>query len=237
MKKIHIFLLASACLFIFFAIVKIVTKQIKQTGGYVTVKGSAEKNVLADTAYWTISFVNSGNNLQTLREKNKKDLEFVVSFLQKSSFKDKNISINQLELLDLDSKEYKDPNQKNRYILTQSINLITNDIENVSKAAQNLDSLIENNVYIKNNYGEMKPVYKYTKINDIKNELLKEATINARNTAKEFANNSKTKIGSIKYANQGAITINSRNKSNFINEEYEKEKEIRVVITVDFWLE
>ena len=96
--------------------------------------------------------------------------------------------------------------------------------------------LIDKNVSIKSGYGESRPVYKFTKLNDIKQDMLREATLNARKTAEQFATDSDTLVGSIKYANQGVFSIDSRNKGVGFEESFEKEKEVRVVITIEYWL-
>ena len=204
--------------------------------GYVVVKGSSEKEVKADIAYWNISFTNAGNNLKTLKEKNKQDLDNIISFLKENNIKETEYKIIPLELIDMDSREYRDPNQLNRYILTQGVSIITENVDLLENVSQKLDLLIDKNISIKSGYGESRPVYRFTKLNDIKQDMLKEATLNARKTAEQFANDSDTKVGSIKYANQGIFSINARNKGVGFEESFEKDKEVRVVITIEYWL-
>ena len=235
MKKITLYSVILMIVLIVFTFC--IKKIIFTKNGYVTVKGAAEKTVIADMAYWTISFVNAGNDLSVVKDKNSADLQVVIDFLKENNFKPNEYKINSIELIDMDTREYKDPNQQNRYILTQSVSVITNNVDLVSNVSQNLDQLIDKNVSIKCSYGEMKPVYKFTKLNLIKQEMLKEATINAKNTAKQFAIDSNTRVGKIKYANQGIFNITSKDKSaNYDNELFAKEKEVRVVITIDYWL-
>lgn len=234
-------LLILASLIIFLILITLINIFIKNNfigKGFVTVKGAAEISVTADMAYWTISFVNTGNDLSILKNKNKDDLNIIIEFLKTNNLKESEYKIIPLELADMEAKEYKDPNQNNRYILTQSVSIITDRVDLVENINQKLDYLIDKNISIKSAYGEMKPIYKFTKINSIKQEMLKEATINAKKTAEQFAANSNTKVGKIKYANQGIFNIVAKNKSlNYIdNEAYEKEKEIRVVVTIDYWL-
>ena len=204
--------------------------------GYVVVKGSSEKEVKADIAYWNISFTNAGNNLKTLKEKNKQDLDNIISFLKENNIKETEYKIIPLELIDMDSREYRDPNQLNRYILTQGVSIITENVDLLENVSQKLDLLIDKNISIKSGYGESRPVYRFTKLNDIKQEMLKEATLNARKTAEQFANDSNTEVDSIKYANQGIFSIESRNKGIGFEESFEKDKEVRVVITIEYWL-
>ena len=136
--------------------------------GYVTVKGSSEKIVQADMGYWTLSFSNAGNDLKGLKDKNKSDLDNVLLFLKDNKIAEDEIKITPLELIDMNSREYKDPNQQNRYILTQGVSVITNNVDLLEKISQKLDELIDKNISIKSGYGESRPIYKFTKLNDIK---------------------------------------------------------------------
>ena len=204
--------------------------------GYVTVKGSSEKIVQADMGYWTLSFSNAGNDLKSLKNKNTADLNNVLLFLKENKILDNEIKIIPLELIDMNSREYKDPNQLNRYILTQGVSVITSNVDLLEKISQKLDELIDKNISIKSGYGESRPIYKFTKLNDIKQEMLREATQNAKKSAEQFALDSETKVGTIKYANQGIFTIEPRNKGINYEESFEKEKSVRVVVTIDYWL-
>lgn len=223
--------------FLLFFLIAISIKDLFfEKNGYVVVKGSSEKEVKADIAYWTISFSNAGNDLKLLKSKNKQDLDNIISFLKENDIKDSEYKVVPLELVDMDSREYRDPNQLNRYILTQGVSIITENVDLLESVSQKLDILIDKNVSIKSGYGESKPIYRFTKLNDVKQEMLKEATLNARKTAEQFAVDSNTTVGSIKYANQGIFSIDSRNKGVGFEESFEKDKEVRVVITIEYWL-
>ena len=66
--------------------------------------------------------------------------------------------------------------------------------------------------------------------------MLKQATQNARQAADEFALNSQSKVGKIRSANQGVFSILPRED---IPEQTEREqinKKVRVVSTVEYYL-
>ena len=68
--------------------------------------------------------------------------------------------------------------------------------------------------------------------------MIDEATIKAKSAAEQFAKNSNVKVGNIKRANQGTFVITGRNKaSRYDNDElHQKDKEIRVVSTLEYYL-
>lgn len=203
---------------------------------FVKVKGAAERSVIADKVYWNIAFVNAGNNIELLQEKNSKDIEVIKQFLLDNSFTEDEFKLGIINLNDLEAREYKDPNQKNRYILNQSISIETKNIDKVEKIVSKMNFLIQKGISIKNSYGENMPIYIFSKLNDIKSEMIAEATRNARKSAEQFANDSKSKILKIKTADQGVFTILPKNSSVYMNELSSKEKQIRVVSTIEYWL-
>lgn len=73
--------------------------------------------------------------------------------------------------------------------------------------------------------------YDYTELNSIKPEMIAEATKNAREAAKKFADDSDSKIGKIKSARQGQFSVEDRDSyTPYI-------KEVRVVTTLTYFLE
>ena len=235
MKNINIILISISVIISSF-ILGVSFKNISYKHGTVIVKGLSERNVIADKALWSISFVSSGNELNIVNTKIVTDIKKVNKFLNKFGLNSNEIKIGQLEFIDMDSREYRDPNQKNRFILTQTIFVETENIDAVEQANQNLLDLIKDNVYLKDIYGGNKPVYLFTKLNQIKNSMIEEANVNARASADQFAKNSNSKIGKIKNANQGVFVISSRKHGYDSNELYEKEKEVRVVATFEYYL-
>lgn len=208
--------------------------KIKYTS-YVKVKGSSEKNVMADKVYWNIKYTNTGNNLGEIQEKNKKDLGIIKNFLLNNKLDENDFKVGLLELVDMEAKEYKDPNQINRYILTQNIYIDTNKLDLIDKINESTGVLIKENISLKSNYGENQPIYIFTRLNEIKEEMIAEATRNARKSAEQFAKDSNTKIWKIKMADQGIFTILPKNKAEH-SESKSKEKLIRVVSTIEYWL-
>ena len=68
-------------------------------------------------------------------------------------------------------------------------------------------------------------------VNSIKPDMIKEATANARAAAEKFAQDSKSKVGRIRKATQGALEIEDRDAAS------PERKVLRVVTTVDFFLD
>ena len=96
--------------------------------------------------------------------------------------------------------------------------------------------LVAKGVILDNQYGS--PVsYIFTRLNDIKPQMLEEATRNATAAAQEFAKSSDSKVGKIRRAQQGVFSILPREQANNTMESSQINKRVRVVSTVEFWLE
>ena len=79
-------------------------------------------------------------------------------------------------------------------------------------------------------YGNNSVTYEFTGLNDIKPQMVEEATKKARETAMKFAEDSESNLGGIKTAQQGQFSIENRDaNSPYI-------KRVRVVTTIEYFL-
>lgn len=203
----------------------------------VTMKGLAQQDVKADLALWPIAYTETGNDLSALQDLMDSRGRTVVSFLKKNGIQEEEIELKQVQVQDLLAQSYRQNGAtQNRYILTQTYLVRTNNIKSVDQAAKNMGELIRSGVVFSQS-GSTTPTYLYTKLNDIKPEMIAEATRNARKAAKEFAKNSGQEVGGIKYASQGIFQILPRDQSYAIPESQQQNKTVRVVSTIQFYLE
>jgi hypothetical protein len=72
--------------------------------------------------------------------------------------------------------------------------------------------------------------YLFMRLNEVKPEMVEEATRKAREVAENFVSDSESKLGKIKKASQGQFSISERDKNN------PHIKKIRVVSTVEYYL-
>ena len=203
----------------------------------VTMKGLAQRNVVADLAIWPIAYTETGNDLSALQDLIDLRGSAILVFLEKHGVKKDEVALQQVYVQDLMAQSYRQNNAAtNRYILTQTYLVRTGNIEAVSKAAKDMGSLIRQGVVFSQN-GSTTPTYLYTRLNEVKPEMIAEATRNARAAAKEFTQNSGQEVGGIKYANQGIFQILPRDNTYVIPEAQQQNKTVRVVSTLQFYLE
>ncbi len=81
------------------------------------------------------------------------------------------------------------------------------------------------------------PTYTFDRLNEVKPEMIEEATRNARRAAEQFAADSNSRIRSIRRANQGVFQILGRESARIIDPTNQPDKKIRVVSTIQYLLE
>ena len=200
----------------------------------VTVKGLAEKDVVADMGIWNIQFTVSGNDLNQTQKQINNQAKEIVKFLQAQNFADDEIHVGRIETNDLMANPYRDNNaaETSRFILTQTIAVRSQKVYQIAQAMSLSNELISKGII----FSSQSASYFFTKLNDIKPEMLKSATENAKEAALEFARNSGSKVGKINKANQGVFSVQARDDANAY-EAAQIEKRVRVVSTVEYLLE
>ncbi|MDY0262548.1 SIMPL domain-containing protein [Syntrophotalea acetylenica] len=197
------------------------------------VKGLAERRVTADRVNWTIAYKVSGNNkeqIPRLYEQAEKHKETIKDLLKENNFSEDEI---QLGVLSYEFFEYRDENQKlvdESHRLTGTISVESNKVELVSKVRSNVNKLIAKGIDIENRA----PLYHFTKLNEIKPDMLSEATKNARIAANEFAKNANVTVGGIRSARQGNFIVVDAGEQ--YGDSAKIEKDVRVVTTITFYL-
>ena len=202
----------------------------------VTVKGLAEKDVKADLAVWNIRFQSADNVLTTAKKDIENQERTIKEFLDVAGFSDSEIIVQGLNMQDAYADSYRDRNSiPARYTLNQTLTVRTNKVDLVNSTYPKIGDLVSKGVTF-NSYGNGVS-YLFTELNSIKPKLLKEATQNARQATDEFALNSNSKVGKIKSANQGVFSILPREEIPDQSEREQINKKVRVVSTVEYYLE
>ncbi len=198
-----------------------------------TVKGLAERRVEADLAKWYINYslaANSKEAVPNLYKRAEADQAAIISVLKESGFSDEEI---QPGIIDYSFQEFRDRNQKlvdQKHILRGTVGIETSKVRSISAARAQINELIAKGINIQNEL----PSYRFTKLNQIKPEMLKEAARSARLAASEFAENAGVQVGSIQTARQGSFVISDAGGAYESNRKIEKD--VRVVTTISFYL-
>ncbi len=201
----------------------------------VTVKGLAERETDANLAIWTLSFSNSGATLAQVQQKSLADQQAISQFLVSQGFQPQDIITGALRVRDLMSDAYNQGRiaENLRYVAEGDVTLRTSQVNEVEKARLLTTQLIDQNVLLTmTNNG---PNYKFIGLDEVKPQMLAQATKDARNAAQQFAKDSEVDVLGIANAQQGYFSITGADGFEEMGETSVKKK-IRVVTTVTFYL-
>ncbi|MEW6538754.1 MAG: SIMPL domain-containing protein [Pseudomonadota bacterium] len=198
----------------------------------VTVRGLSERNVKADLAVLPLRFTASGDVLSEVQTKIDGDLALVRRFLTAQGYPAQAIELGRLEVADTRSREYAAQNGGARFILAQTVIVRTNDVARVQATTRLLNDLVRQDVVLQDFQG---PSYIFTKLNDVRPQMIAEGTAAARTGAEQFAKDSGTPLGPIRQATQGSFEILPRDGAAG-DEAASIDKKIRVVTTITYSL-
>lgn len=195
----------------------------------VSVKGLCEKEVKADKVIWPLAYKVMSDDLNDLYSQMEKSNSSILAFLKRGGIKDDEITMNVPSISDKFAQEYGDNDRRFRYVASTTITVCTSDIDKVLQLMRDQVSLTKEGISFFSDW-ETHPEFSFEGLNDIKPEMIEEATKNARESALKFAKDSESKLGKIKEASQGTFSISDRDSNT------PHIKKVRVVTYVTYYL-
>ncbi len=197
---------------------------------YVTVKGFAEREVAANLAIWPIVFSVTGNDLGATQQRLEGDAAKITAFLAAQGFKPEEWNLSAPRVTD-HAQGFVEEGRRplERYLVEATVALRTPQVEAARRAIAKSGDLVRDGVRLIRSY-EYNTQYLYTDLEAIKPEMIAAATRDARRAAEQFAQDSGSRVGSIRNAQQGFFAVEDRDP---FSPEFKK---IRVVTTVQYFL-
>lgn len=208
----------------------------------ISVTGSAEVNFTSDIIVWEGSYSRKAATLEQAFASLKADEEKVRSFLNEKGLKSDQVIFSAVNT----NKDYEtlfDANGRmtgqrfTGYTLTQDLKVQSSEIEKVENISREITGLIQSGVELRSS----SPDYYYSKLSDLKIELLSKASADGRTRAETIASKSGNKIKGLKKAEMGVFQITGQ----YQNEDYtwggvlnttSKEKTASITVRMDFEL-
>ncbi|HAG12225.1 MAG TPA: SIMPL domain-containing protein [Desulfotomaculum sp.] len=209
-----------------------------RSSSIITVTGSAEKQLKSDLIVWDCSFTRNSAQLTEAYAALHSDLEQVNSYLKSKGIPDSDITImpvnvNTFYAVD---KFGRDTGEIRGYSLTQTIEVRSKQVDSITNVSRESSELINKGI----NLQSMPPQYFYTKLSDIKVDMLADATLNAKKRAEKIVINGGSKIGPLRSTQMGVFQITpiySTEVSDYgMNDTSSLEKKITAVVNVEFYI-
>jgi hypothetical protein len=214
-------------------------KVMKFTKEIITVTGSASKEIKSDYVVWRGYFSRREADLVTAYKKLQADLNAVKAYLASKGVSAKEIISSQIDTQTIYKKNESgnDTNEVGGYRLSQNIEVRSNDVDKITQVSRESTELINQGIEFVSNA----PEYFYTKIDELKIQMLAMATQNAKARAENMAKATGNKIGFMRSAKMGVFQItpvNSTEVSDWgVNDTGSLDKKVTAVVSVGFAIE
>jgi uncharacterized protein len=199
----------------------------------VTVRGLAERDVIADLATWTLAYSSTAEDLAAAQTAVDQDSEAIRNYFRELGF-----PADTLQPTGVNVSQYSD-NGVTKFTVRQRMTLRSTDIKRAEEAARRQFELVRRGVVLEEGSGI---AFTFTGLGSIKPGMIAQATKDARASAEQFARDSGTSVGPIKSATQGYFSITARDSASGDDSggnwgaSASPNKRVRVVTTVDFYL-
>ncbi len=202
----------------------------------VSVTGAASKPITSDMASWRCRFARRANTMAAAYNALKGDTKVVTAYLKSVGISETEIAITQTQTQTLYHRNEKgySTDQVSGYKLSQDIIVKSKDVDKIQRVSRSSTDLISRGI----GFTSDAPEFFYTKLDDLKVEMLGEATKNAYSRAKSMAKSTQRDIGQLRTAQMGVFQITSEHSTDVsdygINDTSSKEKKVTAVVNATF---
>lgn len=183
----------------------------------ISVTGLAETDFSSDLIVWNGNYSRKNKDLKTAYALVKEDENKIRNYLRSKGLPESAVvygavNINKEFDFRYDSQGRQIGSEFTGYNLVQTVTVQSKDIDKVEALSREITELIETGI----EFNSAAPNYYYSKLADLKLDLLAKAADDARKRAEVIAKNSGGTLGSIRKANMGVFQITAQNS----NEDY-----------------
>lgn len=206
----------------------------------VTVTGSAKKRIKSDLIVWSVGVSYQGDNLADAYKALKERVPRVKKYLLDKGVPENQITVSSVSTQTLHAKTSDGGEETGRitgYAMSQEISVRSNDVEKIARLSREVTELIDQGILVESHA----PQYLYTKLGELKIEMLGEAAKDAKIRAQQIAASTGSKIGSVRSAKMGVLQITPADSNEVsdsgMNDTSSLEKDITAVVNVSFAVE
>lgn len=212
-------------IFIYFGIIA-----AKSQRRSVTVKGLSEIEVPANKVIWPIMYTILSDDLEQVYNVIEQNNATITTFLTSNGIDANEISTSAPMIVDTRADRYNQNPAPYRYNAVMVLTVTSEKVDKIRELMVKQSALLKKGIAIGGDDYRFQTQFEFTGLNDVKPQMIQEATRNARASAEKFAEDSNSRLGNIISATQGQLSISDRDA----NTPYIKA--LRVVTTVEFQL-
>ena len=188
-----------------------------KTPGTISVTGLGQTDFISDLIVWEARFSRVNRDLQQAYTDLDRDKSAIRAYLQSKGLPDSVIVFNAVSTQRNMKQNYTSSGQYigeefTGYTLSQMVQIDSKEVEKVEKISREVTELLNQGIQLYS----LSPRYYYTKLDDLKIEMISQATENARLRAERIAKNSGADLKELSSARMGIFQITGQNS----NEDY-----------------
>lgn len=183
----------------------------------IHVTGLGSKNFKSDLIVWSGSFIRKEMELDDAYDQIKSDRDIIRDYLRNKGVSKSEIAFSSVSISKESKSIYDDDGdyqgtEFTGYKLTQSVTIESLRVDEIEQLSRDISEIINEGV----EFYSYSPSYYYTKLAELKIEMVASATEDARIRAEQIASNSAAELGKLKKAQMGVFQIIAQNS----NEDY-----------------
>ncbi len=180
--------------------------------GNVSVTGLGKADFTSDLIVWEGSFSKESFDLKKAYNDLENDKKIIADYLSVKGITADEIVFNAVNSRKNTKAKYSDQGQYIGdeflgYILTQSLQINSKEVEKVEKVSREITELLNKGIQ----FYSQPPRYYYTRLADLKVEMISKATADAKARAEKIAENSGSSLGDLISAKMGIFQITGQN--------------------------
>ena len=205
----------------------------------ISVTGLGTKKFTSDLITWDGNFSRNSFELQSAYNELAADKKIISDYLVSKGIKPNEMIFSAVDI----QKQYAygtDENGRSTqtfsgYQLSQTVSIESKEVSKIENISRNITEIINRGI----EFTSSPPSYFYTKLAEVKQQMIADATKDAKQRAEKIADNAGADLGNLKKATMGVIQITAPNS----NEDYSyggtfntqsKEKEASITIKLEY---
>lgn len=202
----------------------------------ITVTGSARKRITSDLVIWRSSISYQASTLSEAYRLLTEAVPRVKAYMVSKGIAENQITVSSISSQTLHGRNSDgiETSEITGYTLRQELSVRSTEVEKIGQIAREATELINQGILIES----MAPEYLYTKLGDLKIEMLAEAAKDAKRRAEQIAQSTDSSIGTVRTARMGVLQITAADSTDVsdsgMNDTSSLEKDITAVVNIGF---
>jgi hypothetical protein len=206
----------------------------------VNVTGSARRRIRSDRIIWQVGVKTEAPQLTDAYRQLTSQMPKLRAYLLAHGIRENEITVNAIETTEIRrpfTRSDGADDQNGRivgYSLRQQVQVASADVDRISAVSRSVTELINQGLLI----DSAAPQYLYTRLSDLKVEIMAEAAKDAKARAQQIASATGDKVGAIRSARMGVLQITPADSNQVsaegINDTSSLEKDITAVVNISF---